>query len=92
MKFRAEAPPRVDIAAVSDGREWTLTVRDNGIGIDPKHADQVFVLFQRLNGRDKYPGNGIGLTICKKIVDLHHGRISVEPGYPGTVFRIVLPA
>jgi PAS domain S-box-containing protein len=95
VKFRAEAPPRVDIDAVLDGKEWRLTVRDNGIGIDPKHADQVFVLFQRLNGRDKYPGNGIGLTICKKIVDLHHGRISVEPGepgHPGTVFRIVLPA
>ncbi len=92
VKFRAEDTPKIEIGARPSGGEWIISVRDNGIGIDARHADQVFVLFQRLNARDKYPGNGIGLTICKKIVDLHRGRISVEPGAPGTVFRIVLPA
>jgi len=92
VKFRTEATPKIEIGARPSGKEWIISVRDNGIGIETRHADQVFVLFQRLNGRDKYPGNGIGLTICKKIVDLHRGRISVEPGAPGTVFRIVLPA
>ncbi len=91
VKFRTDDIPKVEIGGRQAGNDWIISVRDNGIGIDAKHADQVFVLFQRLNGRDKYPGNGIGLTICKKIVDLHRGRISVEPGVPGTVFRIVLP-
>lgn len=91
VKFRTEDIPKIEIGARQSGNDWIISVRDNGIGIDARHAEQVFVLFQRLNGRDKYPGNGIGLTICKKIVDLHRGRISVEPGVPGTVFRIVLP-
>lgn len=93
VKFcRPEVAPVVEIAAGRQGDDWELSVRDNGIGIDEKHAEQVFGLFQRLHGREKYPGNGIGLTICKKIVDLHRGRISVEPAEPGTRFRIVLPA
>ncbi|WP_428385701.1 sensor histidine kinase [Nevskia ramosa] len=93
VKFcRPEVAPVVEIAAERQGDDWELSVRDNGIGIDEKHAEQVFGLFQRLHGREKYPGNGIGLTICKKIVDLHRGRISVEPAEPGTRFRIVLPA
>ncbi len=93
VKFRRpEVAPVVEIAAERHGDDWQLTVRDNGIGIDEKHAEQVFGLFQRLHGREKYPGNGIGLTICKKIVDLHRGRISVEAAEPGTRFRIVLPA
>ncbi len=93
VKFRRpEVAPVVLIAAERQGDDWELSVRDNGIGIDEKHAGQVFGLFQRLHGREKYPGNGIGLTICKKIVDLHRGRIGVEPAEPGTRFRIVLPA
>jgi len=92
VKFRRpEAAPVVEVAAERHGEEWEITVRDNGIGIDEKHAEQVFGLFQRLHGRDKYPGNGIGLTICKKIVDLHRGRIKVEAADPGTRFRITLP-
>lgn len=92
VKFcRPEVAPVVEIAAERQGDDWALTIRDNGIGIDEKHAEQVFGLFQRLHGREKYPGNGIGLTICKKIVDLHRGRISVAPAEPGTRFRIVLP-
>lgn len=92
VKFRRpEAAPVVEVAAERHGEEWEITVRDNGIGIDEKHAEQVFGLFQRLHARDKYPGNGIGLTICKKIVDLHRGRIKVEAADPGTRFRITLP-
>ncbi len=93
VKFRRpEVAPVVELSAEHHGEEWEVCVRDNGIGIDEKHAEQVFGLFQRLHGRDKYPGNGIGLTICKKIVDLHRGRIKVEPADPGTRFRITLPA
>jgi PAS domain S-box-containing protein len=90
VKFRGETPPVIHISAERRHQEWQITVRDNGIGISEKHAQQVFVLFQRLNGRDKYQGNGIGLTICKKIVDLHGGRIWVMPGDGGAVFRFTL--
>ena len=93
VKFRRpDVAPVVEIAAGRHDEGWELTIRDNGIGIEEKHAEQVFGLFQRLHGREKYPGNGIGLTICKKIVDLHRGRIRVEPATPGTRFRICLPA
>ena len=95
VKFRRdEVAPVIQVAALREGEEWHLTITDNGIGIAEKHIEQVFGLFQRLHGREKYAGNGIGLTICKKIVDLHRGRIWIghaEPG-PGTVFHIVLPA
>jgi PAS domain S-box-containing protein len=95
VKFRRDdVAPTIKVGAVREGEEWHLTIEDNGIGIAEKHIGQVFGLFQRLHGRDKYAGNGIGLTICKKIVDLHRGRIWIgqaEPG-PGTVFHIVLPA
>ena len=90
VKFRGESPPVIHISAERKVDEWQITVRDNGIGISERHAQQVFVLFQRLHGRDKYPGNGIGLTICKKIVDLHGGRIWVVPNETGAVFRFTL--
>lgn len=92
VKFRREVQPVVHISADEGDGEWRFTVRDNGIGINAQHAEQVFGLFQRLHGRDKYPGNGIGLTICKKIVDLHGGRIWVVPGDSGAVFRFTLEA
>lgn len=92
LKFRSEAPPEVRIRAERHDGDWWFSVRDNGIGIDPASAERVFQLFQRLHTRDVYEGNGIGLTICKKIVDLHGGRIWVEPGNPGSIFYFTLPA
>ncbi|MDP3859397.1 MAG: ATP-binding protein [Stagnimonas sp.] len=91
LKFRTAEPPRVDVSARQLDAAWQLSVRDHGIGIDPAGAERIFGLFQRLHTRDEYPGNGIGLTICKKIVDLHGGRIWAEPAAPGTVFHFTLP-
>lgn len=92
LKFRSEAPPRIRIEARDSGDCWQLAVADNGIGIEPKHQQRVFEVFQRLHGREEYPGTGIGLAICKKIVESHGGRIWVEstPG-AGTTFLFTLP-
>ncbi|MES2684172.1 MAG: ATP-binding protein [Pseudomonadota bacterium] len=94
IKFRGEAAPLIQISAQQQDAHWLFSVRDNGIGIDAEAAEKVFVLFHRLHSRDDYEGNGIGLTICKKIVELHGGRIWVEPtpaGGSGTTFRFTLP-
>ena len=94
LKFRGEEAPQVKVSAEPQAGHWLFTVSDNGIGIDAAAAERVFVLFQRLHTRDHYEGNGIGLTICKKIVELHGGRIWVEPtptGGRGAVFRFTLP-
>jgi PAS domain S-box-containing protein len=92
LKFRGEEPPRIHVAAEHDAGEWHVRVEDNGIGIAPEFADRIFVLFQRLHSRGEYPGTGIGLAICKKIVDRHGGRIWVE-GEPGrgSTFHFTLP-
>ena len=93
VKFVDDAPPRVDVCAARRGGMWEVSVRDNGIGVEPRHAERIFKMFQRLHGRDDYPGSGIGLAICKKIVDRHGGDIGFDPVEGGgTVFRVTLPA
>jgi len=91
LKFRGTAAPVVQVKAWREKQEWIVEVRDNGIGVDPKHAERIFLLFQRLHTRDRYPGSGLGLAICKKIVERHGGRIWLEPSAAGAAFRFTLP-
>jgi len=93
IKFRGSETPLIRISAELRGKEWIFSVADNGIGIATEHADSVFVVFRRLHARAEYPGNGIGLSICKKIVEQHGGRIWVESEIGrGSTFRFALPS
>jgi signal transduction histidine kinase len=93
IMYRGAEPPRIDIDAQRVGESWEFSVRDNGIGIAPEHHQQIFEIFKRLHGRDKYPGTGIGLAVCKKIVERHGGQITVESQLgAGSVFRFTIPA
>jgi len=92
IKFRGDDPPRVDIAAADRGDHWQLSVRDNGIGMSAEQAQRIFGMFQRLHTEEEYPGTGIGLAICKKVVERHEGRIWVlsQPS-KGSTFFVTLP-
>lgn len=92
IKYRGEEPPRIVIAAKRQDADWLFSVRDNGIGIDPAYAEQVFGLFKRLHG-DRYPGTGIGLAICNTIIERYGGRMWVDsrPG-AGSTFYFTVPA
>jgi signal transduction histidine kinase len=93
LKYRDREPPRIHIGCARERDRWILSVKDNGIGIDPQYAERIFAIFQRLHTGQEYPGTGIGLALCKKIVDRHGGRIWVEsaPGR-GATFYFTLPA
>jgi light-regulated signal transduction histidine kinase (bacteriophytochrome) len=92
IKFRSPAPPQIEITVQRQNGEWQFAVKDNGLGIDQKNFDRIFVLFQRLHTRQEYPGTGIGLAVCKKIIERHGGRVWLEsaPG-KGTTFFFTLP-
>ena len=93
LKFRTDDPLEVEIGATRSDNEWVFWVSDNGIGIDPKYADRIFAVFQRLHTMAEYPGTGIGLALCKKIIERHGGRIWLDPESPkGATFRFALPA
>jgi signal transduction histidine kinase len=93
IRFRSPEAPVVEISAERQGAEWMLSVADNGIGIPAEHAEDIFVIFHRLHAPADYPGNGIGLSICKKIVERHGGNISATPrAGGGTIFKFTLPA
>ncbi|MFJ4823103.1 ATP-binding protein [Streptomyces bacillaris] len=94
VKFRrADVECRITVGCVREGEDWHLTVEDNGIGIAPEFADKVFVIFQRLHARDEYEGTGIGLALCRKIIEFHGGRIWLDAGPgEGTRIHFTLPA
>jgi two-component system, sensor histidine kinase and response regulator len=92
IKFRGKDHPKIHVSARREGDEWFFSVSDNGIGIDPKYFEKLFIVFQRLHTREEYPGTGIGLALCRKIVEQHGGKIWVESKMgKGSVFHFTLP-
>jgi light-regulated signal transduction histidine kinase (bacteriophytochrome) len=93
IKFHGDQPPRIHVSARQADREWVMAVHDNGIGFEPQYAEGIFKIFRRLHTKEEYPGTGIGLAICKKIMERHGGRIwaETEPGR-GASFYFAIPA
>lgn len=92
VKFAGELPPRIHISADKKGDQWVFSVNDKGIGIDPQFNEHIFLIFRRFHDREKYPGTGIGLAVCKRIVERHGGRIWVESeSGNGTTFYFTIP-
>ncbi|MDP9135182.1 MAG: ATP-binding protein [Actinomycetota bacterium] len=90
VKYRGDAPPRIEFTALRDSQEWVVTMRDNGLGVDPDKASRIFDMFTRDN--DQKDGVGIGLAVCRRIVEAHGGRIWAEaPEDGGSAFRFTLP-
>ncbi|SEG98907.1 His Kinase A (phospho-acceptor) domain-containing protein [Nonomuraea solani] len=94
VKFRSEEPPRIHIGVARSGDMWEFSCADNGIGVEPKYADRIFLIFQRLHARDVYPGTGIGLALCRKIVEYHGGQLWLDGNAEsrGATFRWTIPA
>ena len=91
LTFRKQDPPQIHVSAIEEASQAVFSVRDNGLGVDPRFHEQIFVIFKRLHGRN-YPGNGLGLAICKRIVEQYGGRIWVESAPDqGSTFRFTLP-
>ena len=88
IKFHGEAVPLIHVSAIEKSGEFEISVSDNGIGIEPQYFERIFMVFQRLHDKGRYPGTGIGLAICKKVVDRHGGHIRVE-SVPGKGSRFV---
>jgi light-regulated signal transduction histidine kinase (bacteriophytochrome) len=92
IRYRKDFPPRIKISAVLQGNDWVFSVEDNGIGIEPKFKEQIFGIFKRLHSGAEYPGTGMGLAICQRIIERGGGRIWVdsEPGQ-GATFHFTVP-